>query len=128
MEGDRTGPERNRNAGRGVGLTDDDLYRVLASTRRRRVLYVLLDQGEVTIQELANVLAGWDATDAGGMVTGDGYERIRIDLVHVHLPVLESSELVTYDRDRDVVELEAVRPAVRELVVRSVESQPAAGQ
>lgn len=83
----------------------DALFRALASTDRRRVLYYLREQGEATRDELADVLAGWRATNGAG-VAGPGERRkIAVSLAHVHLPMLREAGVVTVDPGTDVVSL-----------------------
>ena len=52
-------------------LADDQFYRALAATHRRRLLYHLLDETEGTVAEIATVLGGWEATTGGTMHTPD---------------------------------------------------------
>lgn len=106
-----------------VRLSDDDLYRALALTQRRRVLYILLVQETATLDSLTTVLAGWEATDAGTMRGADDYQRIRTELHHRDLPVLEDAGLVEYDQATDSVTLESLSDDVASLVARSVESE-----
>lgn len=109
-----------------TGLADDDLYRALASTRRRRLLYHLLDEDRGTVDELAAVLSGWRATETGRMVSRDDYGDIVIGLLHVDLPVLADAGLVSVDHEEGVVSLEPIDGAVADLVRSSVEAEPAA--
>ncbi len=67
---------------------DDLSFRVLADARRRRLLYVLLEEGETTVDEMATLLAGWAAVDSGTMTTPTDRERIRVRLYHADLPML----------------------------------------
>ncbi|MFO7925841.1 MAG: DUF7344 domain-containing protein [Halobacteriota archaeon] len=105
-------------------FSDDRLYRALAATERRRLLYLLLDGGERRIEELATVLTGWDATETGTMGTGDDRERTLVELRHVHLPLLADFGLVEYDRQRGTVDVESVDPLLEELLERSVDHRP----
>lgn len=113
---------REQQAGSRPGLSDDDVYRALASTQRRRALYVLLVQEDTTIAELATVLAGWEATDAGTMRGPADRRRIRTDLHHRHLPVLADAGLVEYDPEEATVAAEPLDDDLRVLVCRSIES------
>lgn len=103
-------------------LTDDDVYRALAETRRRRLMYVLLIEEETTVGELARVLAGWDAVDTGSMTTPRDHERIVIKLDHEDLPLLEEAGLLTYDRESATISLEPLDEAVADLICQSVEA------
>lgn len=104
-------------------LSDDDLYRALGSTRRRRVLYILLVEEESTVGKLATILAGWETTEAGGMASLADREQIHLALEHVHLPLLEGSGLIVHDRENDTVRLEPLDDAVIDLICQSVETE-----
>lgn len=107
-------------------LTDDRLYAALASTQRRRLLYYLLDREGGSVDEIATVLTGWEATETGGMGTPDDRTRVRIALEHCHLPRLAEAGLVTYDREAGAVEIEPLDPAVDDLLSRSVDPEHSA--
>jgi DNA-binding transcriptional ArsR family regulator len=104
-------------------LADDQFYRALASTQRRRVLSFLLEETESTVDELAAVLAGWDAAATGTMATPDDHEAIALLFVHAHLPMLDEAGLVDYDPDRETVRVEPLDDAVAALIQRSVEAE-----
>ena len=103
-------------------LSDDRLYRALASTRRRRLLHVLLEREESTVEELATVLTGWEASETGTMGTVRDYDRIGIELKHVHLPLLVDIGLIRHDRESDTVGIERLDPLLVELLSRSVDA------
>lgn len=109
---------------RAPSLSDDRLYRALAATERRRLLYLLLDEGERRVEELATVLTGWDATETGTMGTADDRERTLVELRHVHLPLLADVGLVEYDRQLITVDAESVDPLLEELLERSLDPEP----
>ncbi|WP_440989653.1 DUF7344 domain-containing protein [Haloarchaeobius baliensis] len=109
-----------RGATTAAGLTDDQLYRALAATDRRRVLYSLLTTGPASPDQLATLLAGWQATDSGRLVTAADRDRRLTELVHVHLPLLEDAGLVDRDEVADTVEIGALDPAVANIVRESV--------
>lgn len=118
--------EREPSTDRSPTLCDDRLYRALASTRRRRLLYVLLVEEECRVEKLATVLAGWDATETGTMTTADARQEILVELVHAHLPRLAEDGLVAHDRENDTVRIEPLDESVVDLISQSVESeQPA---
>jgi DNA-binding transcriptional ArsR family regulator len=81
----------------------DRVFAVMADADRRRLLYYLREHGSATRTELADVLAGWLATDRqDGAVTADRRRRIESALYHQHLPRLSRSGLVD-DRDDGTV-------------------------
>lgn len=118
---EETSPDE-RESKRGDPWSDDRVYRALASTQRRHLLYFLLEQQESTVEEIATVLTGWGATERGTMGTADDRRQLVIGLVHVHLPILAEAGLVTHDRQSGTVRIESLDPSVQDLVRRSVES------
>lgn len=124
MVGDNTETEnRTRKVTEGPSLSDDQLYRALSSTKRRRVLYILLVEEETTIEKIATVLSGWDATETGKMVSPDEREQILIELDHIHFPLLAKAGLVTYDRQERAVRIEPVSDTITDLICQSVETE-----
>lgn len=106
-----------------VGLADDRLYRCLAAQSRRRLLYYLLDTEEATVEELAEVLTGWDATEQGGMSTADDYKHVEISLRHTHLPALADAALVSHDPSTEAVTISEIDDSVAELLERSIAAE-----
>lgn len=81
----------------------DGVLGLLSDRDRRRLLYYLREHGSATRAELADVLAGWRATDrSDGVVRAEWHDRLVTSLHHNHLPALENSALVDVD-DETVV-------------------------
>ena len=104
-------------------LADDQFYRALASARRRRLLSFVIEHADSTVDELATVLAGWETTETGTMATDEDHDQLRLELMHVHLPLLEDLGLVEYDADTGVVRVDDVDAAVEDLITRSIEAE-----
>lgn len=104
-------------------LADDEFYRALASSHRRRSLYYLLEHGESTVAELASVLSGWEATETGAMYTSGDRSAIRLQLLHSHLPQLAEAGLIAYDSGGDAVRLEELHPRVADVIRQSAEAE-----
>lgn len=124
MGNEKVGPddgERLSGGDSAPSLSDDDLYRALASRQRRRVLSTLLIEEESTVEELSTVLTGWQATEANTMGTAEDRTEVMITLKHSALPILDETGFVTFDSERGTVEMKQVPSAVRELIHRSVE-------
>lgn len=115
--------EREGASGTTPGLSDDQLYRALASTQRRRLLYLLRDDAERTVEQIATALAGWDAAETGKMATPDDHDRLVVALEHTHLPLLAETGLITYDRASGAVRIEPLDDAVSTVLRQSVEAE-----
>lgn len=80
-----------------------DYYRLLADDRRRTVLGILTErEPPITLRALAEEVAARES-DVGGRET-DLVDRIRVELHHVHLPVLAENDLIEYDWRAERVE------------------------
>lgn len=78
-------------------LTDDEYYRLLDSRRRRVLLSVLAERDDsVSVGELARRVAEAESED-DAFASVDATSDIRIDLHHVHLPMLDDHGVVEYD-------------------------------
>ncbi|MFC3477971.1 DUF7344 domain-containing protein [Halobacterium litoreum] len=78
------------------GPDPDDLFVALADATRRRVLWYLRAEDEVAVDDLVDVLAGWQLADTDVVDAADR-ERIAVSLHHVHLPRLANAGLVEWD-------------------------------
>lgn len=103
-------------------FADDRFYRALAAQPRRRTLGHLLACDRCTVDELVDVLCGWEAT-TDRVVGPERALQYRIELIHRHLPVLEAAGLVSYDRSTDEVAVEPLAESVERLVRRSIEAE-----
>jgi len=91
----------------------DDLFKALASGKRRRLLAALPAESSMALDELTDILVGWQST-ADGPADRDEWAKVKIELVHAHLPLLADAGLVTYD-DEEVARTAYPEP-VKELV------------
>ncbi|MFD1687476.1 DUF7344 domain-containing protein [Halobellus litoreus] len=104
-------------------FAQDEFYRALASCHRRRLLYYLFDNNDCTIEELTSVLSGWEATTSGAMQTTTDRSKLRLGLVHSHLPQLAEIGLIDYDMDEGTVKLEPLHPQVELIIEQSIEAE-----
>ncbi|MDS0261558.1 helix-turn-helix domain-containing protein [Haloarcula sp. S1CR25-12] len=91
----------------------DDLFRALANRKRRHLLTALPAQSAMSLDELTDILAGWQTT-TDGPVGPDEWAKVKIELVHAHLPLLADADLITYE-DGEVERVSYPEP-VEELV------------
>jgi hypothetical protein len=107
-------------AEKGTQIPPDDLFRAVSKAPRRRVLSYLLDTRETTVAELAAVLTGWHATEAGPAGPSD-HQQIELVLRHVHLPMLAADGFVRFDPDDGTVVRRPLAEPVRETIKSAVE-------
>jgi len=100
----------------------DDLFSALASSKRRRLLAALPAQSAMTLDELTDILVGWQST-TDGPVGPDEWAKVKIELVHAHLPLLADVGLITYE-DEEIERAEYPEP-VEELVTFAGEYEEA---
>jgi DNA-binding transcriptional ArsR family regulator len=76
------------------------VFAAVADDSRREILRYLTENGErVHVTDLAGHLCGGEYSDS------EEIKRISVGLTHVHLPKLDESGLISWDRQRDTVGL-----------------------
>ncbi|WP_247731176.1 DUF7344 domain-containing protein [Halovivax limisalsi] len=89
----------------GVQLTEDELFELLANQRRRQVLYALMCEGKtLTIGDLSQRIAAWEDGLDYEEVSSKDRKRVYTALQQSHLPKMDQSGVVNFDRDRGTVE------------------------
>jgi len=101
-------------------LADSQFYRALAAKRRRRVLYYLLETNRSSVEELATVLCGWEATSGETMQTTGDRRECLIVLSHNHLPKLAEAGLVEYNPTTGSVRVDSLHPQIEDIIAQSV--------
>lgn len=88
----------------------DTVFQILSNRRRRFALYFLLEvDGSIGREELARRIATWERDENVGDVPSDEIARITVSLDHAHLPRLEDSGILTYDREeREITAMDAI--------------------
>lgn len=87
-------------------VSNDQLYDLLADTRRRYALHYLKQSAEpVDVGELAEHVAAWENDKPVEELSSQDRKRVYISLYQSHLPTLDENGLVDYDDDRGRVEL-----------------------
>ncbi|MFB6195472.1 MAG: DUF308 domain-containing protein [Haloplanus sp.] len=79
--------------------TEQEVFDILSNRRRRYALYALLGDETVTIGSLAERIAAWENDCAVGDVTSAQRKRVYTALQQSHLPKLERTGLIDFDRD-----------------------------
>lgn len=87
-------------------ITQDTVFDILSSARRRYVLYYLRQADEpVDINELARQVAAWENDVSVDELTDQQRKRVYISLYQSHIPKLDSLGIVEHDKDSGAVSL-----------------------
>lgn len=103
-------------------FADDTFYRALGAQRRRRSLAYVLTNEHCSVDELVDVLAGWE-TVGTEMVPDNCFDLLKVELYHVHLPILEEAGLIEYDEETGKISIEPLADPVKEFIHKSVEAE-----
>lgn len=91
---------------RAESLSQDEVFEVLKSPRRRYALYYLRREGGVAeLSDLTEQVAAWENETTTAALTTEQRKRVYISLYQTHLPKLDEADVVAYDRDEGVVRL-----------------------
>lgn len=83
----------------------DIVFDVLKNVRRRRLLRYLKDQsGEVTLSDVAEHLAAIENDTTPERLDSQQRKRVYVGLYQSHLPRLDSMGVLTFDRERGLIE------------------------
>lgn len=89
-------------------LTQEVAFETLSSKRRRYVLHYLLQTEQpVTLKELSTQVAAWENDTVSNAVTYKERMRVYTALRQSHLPKMADCNVVTFDKERGVIELTA---------------------
>ncbi|PSP55922.1 hypothetical protein BRC82_03345 [Halobacteriales archaeon QS_1_67_19] len=87
-------------------LSQDEVFEVLKSPRRRYALYYLRQEGgEADLSDLTEQVAAWENETTPTALSTEQRKRVYISLYQTHLPKLDEADIVNYDRDDGVVRL-----------------------
>lgn len=106
-------------------LSTDDLFRLLADRRVRTALLFLRDQPDTTLDRLATSMAAAEAGEGETETTETDYNRIRHELYHSTLPVLDDAELIAFDPQSKRIRAVGVPRAVYSLLEDESDDGPA---
>lgn len=97
-------------------VPSDEVFTLLADPYARYVIYYLHAQSATTLDELAAVIAGLEATESKRVATPSDHERIHLRLYHVVLPKLETRGYLELDPDGQTVERKRIPTEVSEML------------
>jgi len=86
-------------------LTQDLVFDILSSARRRYVLYLLKTEGRMELTELAEHVAARENDTSVEELTRQQRKRVYVSLYQTHIPKLEDAGFVEYDQDSGYVSL-----------------------
>jgi hypothetical protein len=87
-------------------ISQDEVFDLLSSPRRRYVLYYLRDTGgEIDLTTLAEEVAAWENETAVEDLTQQERKRVYVSLYQTHIPRLVDAGLVDHDTDAGTVTL-----------------------
>ena len=88
------------------GLSQDQVFEVLKSPRRRYALYYLRREGgSAELSDLTEQVAAWENGTTPGELTTEQRKRVYISLYQTHLPKLNDADIVDYDEDSGEITL-----------------------
>jgi len=86
-----------------VQLSKSDIFGVLQNNRRRCVLEILRNKGSQSMRSLSEEIARLEAGTEE--IKSSIRKSIYVSLIQTHIPKMESLGVVTYNREKDSVEL-----------------------
>lgn len=93
------------------GLSQDLVFEVLKSPRRRYVLYYLRTHGGWNdLSDVTEQVAAWENDTTVANLTSEQRKRVYISLYQTHLPKLDEAGIVDYDQERGAIALSEHAP------------------
>jgi len=87
-------------------LSQDTVFELLSSPRRRFILYYLRRHGgESTIDELTTEIAAWENDLAPEELSRQDEKRVYVSLYQTHIPKFEDEGVINYDSEEGIVQL-----------------------
>ncbi|WP_293028171.1 hypothetical protein [Natronococcus sp.] len=80
------------------GQRNSEILTALSNIQRRRILHYLLEVDSASRDEVVHHLIAWNRDSPPDEVSDKAVERLKVELHHNHLPQLEDSQLIEYDR------------------------------
>ncbi len=103
-------------------LSQDVVFDILSSPRRRYVLYYLRKTDEpVKLTDLAEQVAAWENETTPEEITEQERKRVYVSLYQTHIPRLDEVGIVEYDKDTGEIELDEDAGHIDEYLMSSEE-------
>lgn len=83
------------DGGKAIGLSEDEVHRLLGAERRRLALELLAERGATDLESLAEDIVRREGHDA---VSEGAIKRVTIDLYHRHVPLMADLGVIEFDR------------------------------
>jgi len=104
-------------------LSQDVVFEILSSRRRRMALYLLRQNGgDSTVNELAELIAALENDVDVDELTSQQQKRVYVSLYQTHLPKLEQTGIIEYDAEAGEVRLTDRASEVDSYLTRRTES------
>ena len=82
----------------------DHVFEALAHPRRRYALYTLLEDTEVSLQDLAEQITAWEDEAPEETLYDDEVEQVYVSLYHNHVQKLVEDGIVEFDEATETIE------------------------
>jgi anion-transporting ArsA/GET3 family ATPase len=103
LQGQKKAPTRTLS--KSQELSDNEIFHLLATKRRREAIRYLLKTGtQIQLSKLARHVAAAEHELSVNDVTQAQYQRVYITLYQSHLPKLDEAGVIRFDSTRGVVE------------------------
>jgi len=88
-------------------LSQDLVFDLLSSPRRRYVLYYLQEHGDgpVDLRELSEQVAAWENDTDVEDLTSQQRKRVYVSLYQTHIPKMAEADVIEYDQESGTVAL-----------------------
>lgn len=84
----------------------DTVFDLFSKERRRYVLYYLDQQeGSVSVDEVVNQVADWEAEGSHEDIPDEKFDRIELSLRHMHLPKTAEVDFIEYLSDEGLINI-----------------------
>jgi len=85
-------------------ISQTEIFHILGNDRRRYIAYILKERGAMELSDLVEEVAAIEQNKPVDKVRGEDIKRVYASLYQTHLPQMDESGFINYDRDRRFVE------------------------